>query len=119
MMRKVNLLFRKAPYGSVNDVEGFRLCTALAAMEIETNAIFIDDGVFVALKGQDPKNIGLQSMEAAYRKLTSLDVKVYILEEALKERGISREELMEIEYSLINRNGLAELISKSDFTISF
>lgn len=118
-MKKVNILFRKAPYGSVNDVEGFRLCTVLAALEIRTNAIFMDDGVFVALKGQDPENIGLPAIDAAYKRLVSLDVKVYILEEALKERGISQKELIDIEYELIKRDGLARLISESDFTLSF
>jgi len=116
---KVIFLFRKAPYGSVNDVEGFRLCTAFAAMEIDTNAIFIDDGVFVALRGQDPKGIGLPPIDAAYKKLVSLNVKLYILEEALKERGISKENLIDIEYKLINRSELAKLISESDFTLSF
>jgi len=118
-MRKVTFLFRKAPYGSVNDVEGFRLCTALSAMEIPVNAVFIDDGVLVALRGQDPEGIGLPSMEVAYRRLTTLDVRVCILEEALKERGFSKDELMDIEYELINREQLAELISESDFTLSF
>jgi len=118
-MRKVNFLFRKAPYGSVNIVEGFRLCTAFAAMEVETNAIFIDDGVFVALKGQDPKSIGLPTVAAAYERLTGLNVKLYLLDEALKERGIAREDLIDTEYQLINRNGLAKLIAESDFTLSF
>ena len=119
IMRNVTFLFRKAPYGSVNNVEGFRLCTALAAMEIYTNAVFIDDGVFVALRGQDPKGIGLPPIDVAYGRLVSLEVKVYILEEALKERGISKEQLIDIECRLINREQLAELISESDFTLSF
>lgn len=115
----MNFLFRKAPYGSVNDVEGFRLCTAFAAMEIETNAIFIDDGVFVTVKGQDPEGIGLPPIDAAYGKLTNMNVRLYILEEALKERGISRKDLIETEFKLINRNALAGLISEADFTLSF
>ena len=126
-MRKVSILFRKAPYGSVNNVEGFRVCTALAAYgaigreqsEIDTNAIFIDDGVFAALKGQDPKGIGLPPEESAYKKLVDLDVKLYILEEALRERGIAREDLIETEYTIIDRSMLSELISQSDFTMSF
>ena len=118
-MKKVSFLFRKAPYGSVNDVEGFRLCTALAAFDIKTSAIFIDDGVFVALRGQDPKDIGLPSIDVAYEKLVSLDVRIYILKEALAERGISQNELIDIEYELIGREELARLISESDFTLSF
>ncbi len=118
-MTKVNFLLRKAPYGSVNDVEGFRLCTAFAAMEIDTNAIFIDDGVFVALSGQDPKAIGLPPVSAAYERLTDMNVKVFLLEESLKERGISREDLIGEDFNLIDKTELARLISESDFTLSF
>lgn len=118
-MRRVNFLFRKAPYGSVNDVEGFRLCTAFTAMEIETNAIFISDGVFATMNGGNPEHIGLPSLVGAYKMLPSLNVKLYILKEALEERGISKNDLIETEYKIINRTELAELILQSDFTISF
>lgn len=118
-MTTVNFLFRKAPYGSVNDVEGFRLCTAFTAMEIDVNAIFIDDGVFVALSGQEPKDLGLPPIDPAYKMLVNLNVNLYVLEEALKERGISKEDLIDIDYKLINRSEMARLISEGDFTLSF
>jgi len=118
-MEKVNILFRSSPYGKVNDIEGLRLCTALTAMEIDTNAIFIEDGVYALVRDQRPEGIGLPSIESACKNLAKFNVKVYVLEEALRKRGIKQEDLIKTDLKLISKREMAKLISEGDvaFTV--
>jgi hypothetical protein len=44
----------------------------------------------------EEKGIGLPPIEAAYERLADLNVKIYILDEALRVRGISMEDLPRI-----------------------
>jgi sulfur relay (sulfurtransferase) DsrF/TusC family protein len=102
----------------VNNLEGFRLCTALTAMEINTNAIFINDGVYALVMGQRTENIGLPCTELVCKKLTSFGINVYVLKEALKKRGINQKDLTQVNCKFIDRIEMAKIISKSNHTIT-
>ena len=54
MSAKVAMLMRKAPYGTVYPAEGFRAMMGIAVFEMDICVVFLDDGVYTLLKGQDP-----------------------------------------------------------------
>ncbi len=48
-MERCLIIFRKGPYGQINSLEGIRVAQGFLVLDVETDAIFTDDGV--AVKG--------------------------------------------------------------------
>ncbi len=116
---KVVILFRNAPYGTVFNAEGFRVCTGLTALDVETHAVFMDDAVYTMLKGQMPEEIHMGNLSKAIDPMIEFEVSVYIIKESLEERGISKAELIENdEIQFISKGELSKLIAEADATFS-
>ncbi len=116
-MKKTIILIRAAPYGMASAGEGFRGIIGVAGMGIETHAVLIDDGVFVAKKGQNPSKIEMQKLEDAYKSLSDFGAKLYIHKESAEIRGVSQEETIEAEW--IDTLRLKELINSVDAVVTF
>jgi len=59
---KVAVLMRKAPYGSVYTAEGFRTILGIAVFEVDMDVVFIDDGVYALVKGQNPAKLDMKPL---------------------------------------------------------
>ena len=59
MGNTVAVLMRKAPYGSVYTAEGFRSMMGIGVFEMDIDVVFVDDGVYALVKGQNPAGRGL------------------------------------------------------------
>ncbi len=119
MPESVVIIFRQPPYGTVFNAEGFRVCTGLTALDVETHAVFMDDAVYTLLKGQMPEGIHMGILSKAIDPMIDFEVSVYIIKESLEERGISESELIENdEMQLISKRELSKLIAEADATIS-
>ena len=115
----VVILFRNAPYGTVFNAEGFRACTGLTALDVETHAVFLDDAVFTLIKGQDPEGIHMGDLSRAVAPMIEFEVNVYVVKESLEERGINEEELIENdEIKFISKTELGKLIAEADATFT-
>ena len=60
MGNKVAVLMRKAPYGSVYTAEGFRSIMGVGVFELNIAVVFVDDGVYALIKGQDPSALDMK-----------------------------------------------------------
>ena len=90
MVNKILILIRKSPYGTVYPAEAFRAAMGLAAFDIPVEILFIHDGVFMALKNQNPKAIEMKALGAALPSLLDMDInKFYVCGQSLKERNIT------------------------------
>ena len=119
MPESVVILFRNAPYGTVFNAEGFRVCTGLTALDVETHAVFMDDAVYTLLKGQMPEGIHMGILSKAIDPMIDFEVSVYVVKESLESRGINEEELIENdEIQFISKRELSKLITKADATFS-
>lgn len=119
MPESVVIIFRQPPYGTVFNAEGFRVCTGLTALDVETHAVFMDDAVYTLLKGQMPEEIHMGKLSKAIDPMIDFEVSVYIIKESLEERGISESELIENdEMKLISKGELSKLIVEADATFS-
>lgn len=119
MPESVVVLFRNAPYGTVFNAEGFRVCTGLTALDVETHAVFMDDAVYTILKGQTPEEIHMANLSRAIDPMIEFEVSVYVVKESLEERGINEDELIEKdEVQLISKRELSKLIAETDVTFS-
>ncbi len=115
---KLLVLVNGAPYGTATPAEAYRTISGLGGMGIDTTCVLVEDGVFVALKNQNPSSISMQDISRAYTNLKEFDVKVYISKEALIERNIKETELIE-NNGVISNAELKELINGTHCIISF
>ena len=62
MSNKAAVLMRKAPYGSVYTAEGFRSMMGIGVFEMDISVLFVDDGVYALVKGQDPAQLDMKPL---------------------------------------------------------
>ena len=61
-----------------------------AAFDQEVSVMFIDDGVYQLVKGQDTSGIGMKNFSPTYRTLGDYEVKnIYVDRDSLAARGLT------------------------------
>ncbi len=93
-MDSLCILLRKAPYGTIQAAEGLRHLIVAARM-MGANAVLLDDGVYLAKRGQEPGDSGwvglsatLEQALADCRADPSCQLHVYVHEASLKDRHL-------------------------------
>jgi len=118
-MEKVLIIFRKGPYGHINSLEGIRIAQGLLVLDVEADAVFIDDGVFNLVKGQDPKGIGHHSVMGALEAMHRYDIPIFACESSLKQRGIKPEDIdPAFEVQIISLEELSDLLLQAETSIA-
>ena len=132
-IKKFLYVNRKAPYGTIYAQESLEVVLIGAAFDQDVSLAFLDDGVFQLTKGQNTKEIGLKNFSATYRALGDYEVtKLYVEKESLEERGLTLDDLQNIEYEdedddyaekpsirLVTRAEMAEVMADQDVVLSF
>jgi sulfur relay protein TusC/DsrF len=116
-VKKVLILVRTSPYGMATAGEGFRAIIGLAGMGVQTHAVLADDGVLVALKGQNPSVLNMHKLEDAYSQVSDFGAKLYVHQPSLAERGILQDDLISVES--LTDDSLRDLIEYVDHVITF
>jgi tRNA 2-thiouridine synthesizing protein C len=95
MSNKAAVLMRKAPYGSVYTAEGFRTIMGIAVFEMDIDVVFLDDGVYALVKGQNPEKLDMKPLGDGFPMLGDFGVnKFYVHDVSLAERGLSADDLV-------------------------
>ena len=116
-MRKIVILIRSPPHGAANLGEGIRAAIALPDKDIETTIVLMGDAVFAALKGQVTDAIGATSLDEPILKAKEFGARLVVHMESLQQRGIGKEELLEVE--TVGTEEIAQLAHEADTTITF
>ncbi len=94
-MDSLCVLFRKAPYGTIQAAEGLRHLMAAARM-MGAGAVLLDDGVYLAKRGQEPGESGWVSLSAVLEQALAdcradppCQLHVYVHEGSLKDRDLA------------------------------
>lgn len=133
VVKKFLYVNRKAPYGTIYALESLEVVLIAAAFEQDVSLVFLDDGVYQLMDGQETGGIGMKNFSPAYRALGDYDVtKLYVEKESLEERGLSLDDLMEVTYEdedddwaekpsirLVSRSELAAIMAEQDVVLSF
>lgn len=118
-MKKVAILMRKAPYGSVYTAEGFRSVMGIAVFEMDAILIFADDGVYALLKDQDPSKLGMKPLGDGFPLLPDFGVNgFYVHQPSLEQRGLSVDDLV-MDVQLLDDAGLAGLLAEYSPVLPF
>ena len=132
-VKKFLYVNRKAPYGTIFAQEALEVVLIGAAFDQDVSLAFLDDGVYQLTKGQDTKEIGLKNFSPTYNALGDYEVtKLYVEKESLEERGLTLEDLQDIQYEdedddwaekpsirLVSRAELAAIMGEQDVVLSF
>lgn len=110
---------RKAPYGTIYALESLEVVLIGAAFEQDVSLAFLGDGVFQLTKGQDTKGLEVKNFSPTFRALDDYDVtKLYVEEEALTARGLSKSDLL-VPVEVVSARRLAEIMEGQDVILSF
>jgi len=119
MLRKILLVIKSSPYGSLMAAEGFRIATAMIAMDVLPQLLFIDDGVHCLLKNQRPEAAGLSSHYERLKTLADL-VGLYAVKDSMVKRDLKIIDLDEsLNVKLLSMDETAKLTMENETVIAF
>lgn len=119
MPRKILLVVKSPPYGSGRAAECFRIATAMIAMDILPQLLFIDDGVYCLLKEQTPEAAGLNSHHEHLKTLADL-IGLRAVADSLVDRKLQSSDFNEnYNVETISLDEAVELILENEMVITF
>jgi tRNA 2-thiouridine synthesizing protein C len=118
-VKKVMFVNRKAPYGTIYALESLEVVLIAATFDQDVSLVFLDDGVYELVKGQNTKGIGIKNFSPTYRALDGYDVeKLYVERESLLARGLTEDQLL-VDVEVLSSAQMCELMQQQDVVLSF
>lgn len=118
-MKKFMFVNRKAPYGTIHALESLEVVLIAATFDQDCSLVFIDDGVYELVKGQNTKAIGMKNFSPTYRALEGYDIeKLYVDEESMQARGLDEDDLL-VPVQVLSTSAMAALMADQDVILSF
>lgn len=118
-VKKFMFVNRKAPYGTIYALESLEVVLITATFDQDVSLVFIDDGVYELVKGQQTKGIGVKNFSPSYRALEGYDVeKLYVDSASLTQRGLTETDLL-VPVELLDAQQMGELMAEQDVILSF
>jgi tRNA 2-thiouridine synthesizing protein C len=119
MPKKVLLVIKSPPYGSLRATEGLRIATAMIAMDVLPQLLFIDDGVYCVIKDQRPETASLDSYHERLKTLADL-VGLHAVKGSMVERKLEFADLDEnFQLRIITLDEATELFIENETVITF
>lgn len=117
--KKMLVMMRRAPYGAFYSYEGLQTILVMGAYELDIGVAFVDDGVYVITKGQDPSALGVKQVSQTFPALADFDItRIYVHGESLAERGLTLDDLV-IQPEVVNTARLAALFEEHAAILPF
>ena len=118
-MKKFMFVNRKAPFGTVYALESLEVVLIAATFDQDVSLVFVDDGVYELVKGQNPKGLGIKNHSPIYRALDGYDVeKLYVERESMEMRGLTEADLL-VPVEVLSSAEMADLMAAQDVVLSF
>lgn len=112
--KKLTFISRSAPYGRDSANLCLDMALASAVFEQNVNYIFLDDGIFQLLKGQDGAAINSKTLGSALETLELYGIEnVSVDKQSLSERGLTETDIIN-GIDLVDRSVIAKLLKQSD-----
>lgn len=121
--KKVLVLMRKAPYGSLYNWEGLQVLLIMGAYQlqgaVQVGVAFVDDGVFAIARGQDSSLLGVKPLAKTYPALPDFEIeRFYVDRGSLADRNLTLDDLV-IKPELLDADGMARLLGEQDAVLPF
>jgi tRNA 2-thiouridine synthesizing protein C len=116
---QVTILMRKAPYGSVYTAEGFRSMMGIGVFEMDISVLFVDDGVYALVKGQDPAALDMKPLGDGFPMLPDFGVeKFYVHDRSLSKRGLTEDDLV-MDVEVVDDAGVSRVLESTGIVLPF
>ncbi len=116
--KKLMIVNRKAPHGTVYALESLEQILIAAAFDQDVSVAFLDDGVYQLVKGQNTGGIEAKNFSATYRALEDYDVKnLYVERESLESRGLTATDLL-VPVAVLTAAELTVRMAEQDMILS-
>ena len=118
VVKKIALITRRAPHGSIYAYEGLETVLIMAAYDQDISMVFIDDGVYMLKADQDTTAIGIKGFVKTLTALEDYDVeKMYVDKISMEERGLTKEDLA-VDVEVLESAEIAKILAEQDAIIS-
>jgi tRNA 2-thiouridine synthesizing protein C len=118
-IKKFMYVNRKAPYGTIYALESLEVVLIGAAFDQDVSLVFMDDGVFQIMKGQDTKGVEMKNFSPTYRALEGYDVeKLYVEKDSMEVRGLSEEDFL-VPVEVKTSDEIRQMMEEQDVILSF
>jgi tRNA 2-thiouridine synthesizing protein C len=118
-MKKFMFVNRKPPYGTIYALESLEVVLITATFDQDVSLVFLDDGVYDIVKGQNTKAVGIKNFSPSYRALDGYDVeKLYVERASLEARGLTEADLI-VPVEVLDTAQMAALMAAQDVVLSF
>ena len=116
--KSFTFLARTGPYGNNRSNLLLDIALASSVFDQKSNYVFMDDGIYQLLKGQNADHIHTKTFGKSIEALSLYGIDdIYVLEKSLKERCVSEKDLM-LDPVIVNQEKLKLLIKNSRNLIS-
>jgi len=116
--KRVLIVNRKPPHGTIYALESLEIALIAAAFDQDVSIAFVDDGVYQLVKNQDTRAIETKNFSPTYRALAEHDVKVlYVERESLEARGLAVGDLL-VPVEVLSAADMARCIAGYDVLLS-
>ncbi|MDP2368187.1 sulfurtransferase complex subunit TusC [Rhodoferax sp.] len=118
-VKKFMFVNRKAPYGTIYALESLEVVLIGATFDQDVSLVFIDDGVYELVKGQQTKGIGMKNFSPSYRALEGYDVeKLYVDAVSMAQRNLTEKDLL-VPVKVLDAQAMGQLMAEQDVILSF
>lgn len=110
--KKVVILLRQPPHGTLYPVEGLRMAVAVSA-DFDPITIAINDAVYTFTKDVD------KTMYSTHMNfLKGIDLDIFVDKKSLDERGLTKEDMVD-QVEIKDHRDIVNMIAESTVTIPF
>jgi len=118
-VKKFMFVNRRAPHGTIYALESLEVVLITATFDQDVSLVFIDDGVYELVKGQQTKGIGTKNFSPSYRALDGYDVeKLYVDKDSMHQRGLTEKDLL-VPVEVLDNAEMGQLMQQQDVILSF
>ena len=124
LTRKILYLFRHAPHGTINGQEGLDVLLTGGAFDQDVSVLFMDDGVYQVVGGQDASGIGGKDYTRGFGALGDFceslqdNSGVYVEAASLARRGLTTGDLS-VPAAVIDGDALIALFEEQQAVMNF
>ena len=117
-MKSLLIISRQAPWAGPTAREALDIALAGGAFDLPIGLLFLDDGVFQLLPGQQPAALQQKDLSANLQALPLFGVEsLYAARHSLEERGLSAQPLS-LAVECLDDAGLRALIDRYDQVVT-
>ena len=122
MVESVLIISDQSPVGKNFAVEAIRIGSGFVALGefIDCKIVFMGDAVYLLNKNASPEAVGMDTLDEVLEMADLSDLELYIIDLALSDAGLTKEDLIEYEnLKIINNDELTNLIENADTCFRF